>query len=141
MVQNECREDDLDNPIFQEILSPGQTYMNAVKVRSFRSIVILKLQIGYMEFRNVLLLFVFLQEGAREFLNSVKNSLTKKLKSEDEKCFTLSSSLLVFFKFINSYIWLALFHWKFFLYIKKKVYYETLPFMVMFHNHDILYMF
>lgn len=32
LVQNQCREDDLDNPVFQEVLSPGQTYLSAVKV-------------------------------------------------------------------------------------------------------------
>ncbi|KAG8182422.1 hypothetical protein JTE90_018308 [Oedothorax gibbosus] len=63
LVQNECREDDLDNPVFQEVLSPGQTFLSTVK------------------------------EGASTFLNSVKNSLGRKIKSADETTFTLSQSI------------------------------------------------
>ncbi|GFS71022.1 DNA-directed RNA polymerase I subunit RPA2 [Nephila pilipes] len=50
LVKNDCKNDDLDNPVFQEVLLPGQTYLLAVK------------------------------EGARTFLNSVKNSLSKRIK-------------------------------------------------------------
>ncbi|KAF8794435.1 DNA-directed RNA polymerase I subunit RPA2 like protein [Argiope bruennichi] len=49
LARNQCISDDLDNPVFNEILSPGQIYLLAVK------------------------------NGVNYFLNSVKNSLRKEI--------------------------------------------------------------
>ncbi|GBM52732.1 DNA-directed RNA polymerase I subunit RPA2 [Araneus ventricosus] len=52
LARSQCNSDDLDNPVFQEVLSPGQTYLLAVK------------------------------QGANYFLNSVKNSLKRKIEEK-----------------------------------------------------------
>ncbi|GFX05029.1 DNA-directed RNA polymerase I subunit RPA2 [Trichonephila clavipes] len=65
LVNNNCKNDDLDNPVFQEVLLPGQIYLLAVK------------------------------EGTMSFLDSVKNSLTKRIKKNDtslKKMIGLSTS-------------------------------------------------
>ncbi|GIY70371.1 DNA-directed RNA polymerase I subunit RPA2 [Caerostris darwini] len=71
LVKNECKNEELDNPVFQEILSPGQTYMFAIK------------------------------DGLKIFLNSVRSRLSRAivkdglndLRSLVKKCMSHSSSL------------------------------------------------